>query len=106
MTEAEEQELFARLERLERSNWRWKLLASVLAVFFLLLLSLGVVSAVAIRTRQVAQFHLAVEEEHRARMAAEEARLEAERAQAATLKAAGEAAPKRMPHAAEPGKAP
>ena len=105
MTEAEEQQLFARLERLERSSWRWKLLASVLAVFFLLLLSLAVVSAVALQTRQVAQFRLAVDEERRARMEAEEARQQAERARAAS-KAAGKGAPKHMPREPEPDKAP
>lgn len=31
MTNAEERDLFARLGRLERSAWRWRVLASVLA---------------------------------------------------------------------------
>jgi hypothetical protein len=77
MTEAEEQELFARLERLERSAWRWRAFASVLAVFFLLLLSLGLVSAVAVRNAAVMRERLAVEQaleaERRARAAADDA---------------------------------
>jgi hypothetical protein len=71
MTDAELQELFARLERLKRSNRRWKALATVLGVLFLLLLSLGVVASVAL-DRQLAR---ALQEEVRARQAAEEAAL-------------------------------
>jgi hypothetical protein len=77
MTEAEEQELFARLEKLERSAWRWRVFASVLGVLFLLLLSLGLVSAVAVRNAAAMRERLAVEEdlaaERRARVAADEA---------------------------------
>jgi hypothetical protein len=73
MTDAEQQELFARLERLERSNWRWKVLASVLGVVLLLLLSLVAVSAVAIRAEATRQLLQAVDAEKRARQAAEEA---------------------------------
>jgi hypothetical protein len=79
MTDAEQQEVVARLGRLERSNWRWRALASVLGVILLLLLSLGMVSAVAVRTEAVRQRlqaaeadRRAVEAERRAKMAAEE----------------------------------
>jgi hypothetical protein len=73
MTDAEQQKLFARLEKLERSNWRWKALASVLGVVLLLLLSLAAVSAVAIRAEATRQLLQAVDAEQRARQAAEEA---------------------------------
>jgi hypothetical protein len=79
MTEAEEHDLFARLERLERSAWRWRAFASILAVFFLLLLSLGLVSYAALRNEAVERQRLADvearEAEQRARAAADEAAL-------------------------------
>lgn len=76
MTDAEQQELFARLERLERSAWRGRAFASALAVLFLLLLSFGLVSFVAFRNEAVTRQRLAAEEaEQRARAAADEAAL-------------------------------
>jgi triphosphoribosyl-dephospho-CoA synthetase len=69
MTDAEQQEIFVRLERLKRSNRRWKALATVLGVLFLLLLSLGLVASVAL-DRQMAR---ALQAEVREREAAEEA---------------------------------
>ncbi len=67
MTEAEEQELFARVERLERSAWRWRWFASALAVLSLLLGSLGVVSAVAFRVEAVTRARESMMEAKRAR---------------------------------------
>jgi hypothetical protein len=104
MTDAEQQEVFARLERLERSNWRWKVLATVLGVCFLLLLSLGLVSAVAmsleVRQRAV-----------QARMAEEEARRQVEEAaaqqrQGVSTRRVEVPPPQRMPKEPAPGKAP
>jgi hypothetical protein len=66
MTSDELRDLFARLERLERSAWRWRAFASALAVSFLLLLSLGLVSFVAFRTEAVERRRL--EEMQRARL--------------------------------------
>ncbi len=68
MTEADEQELFARVERLERAGRRWKALTTVLGVVLLLLLSLGTVAAVAI-DRQLAR---ALEDERRVRILQED----------------------------------
>jgi hypothetical protein len=109
MTDSEQQELFARLEKLERSAWRWRVFASMLAVFFLLLLPLGLVSAVALRNQAVMRERLAAEQdleaERRARAAAEEAeRLPyLERVQAARREAEqAPAAPRRMPRAQGP----
>ena len=109
MTDAEQQALFARLEKLERSNWRWKALASVLGVIFLLLLSLGLVSAVAVRTQQMTQLRIAVEEEQRASQAAEEAAAAQQRMRITGGGSAREpapAAPKRMPREPAPGETP
>ncbi len=75
MTEAEERELFARLERLERSAWRWGWFASALAVLFLALGFGGLVSLVALAREAVARQRLidfeAREAERRARDEAE-----------------------------------
>jgi hypothetical protein len=89
MTEAEQQELFARLERLERSAWRWRVFASVLAVFFLLLLSLGLVSAVAVRRAESVRLREALKETERARAAAEEAAAQQRQAEADRQAAGG-----------------
>jgi hypothetical protein len=64
MTEAEEQELFARVEKLERSARRWRWLASVLAVLFLALGSLGLATSVALRNGAVRR-QLGAELRHR-----------------------------------------
>ncbi len=106
MTEADEQELFARLERLERSNWRWKVLATVLGVFFLLVASLGVLVVIERHAGSV-QLRMAIEEEQRARMVAEQSATG--RGGTTTRRAVRDSAmpaPKRMPRAPDSDEAP
>ncbi len=106
MTDAELQDLADRIKRLERSAWRWRWFASVLAVLFLLLLSLGLVSFVAVRNEAMMHSRTILVEDleaaERARAEADEQRRAAEaearrRAARGAKGQAEEARPQRPP---------